>query len=246
MAILNSKEIKVEDIHLKILVMGEAGTGKSMFARSFPEKSFVFDFDKGILSYRGRDFDYGQYNTDTTGWIEFEKDFKTIITAVKEGAYKTIILDSTTLMSSVAMERALQLDPKRSPSGGPIWNSHYGIVKNLVEGKLRQLLSLPCNVVVIAHTQIVKDEDSGAVVGIQPLAPGALRDTLPSLFDEVYFTRTKKAADGRTEYFLLTEATGFARARSRISGKDRILPPEIKNDYDAIMTCIKRKEEVKK
>ena len=240
--IANSKDIKVEDVLLKILVMGEAGTGKSIFARSFPEKSFVFDFDKGILTYRGRDFDYGQYNTDQTGWLEFEKDFKTVIASVKEGIYKTVILDSTTLMSAVAMERALQLDPKRSPSGGPIWNSHYGIVKNLVEGKLRQLLSMPCNVVVIAHTQIVKDEDSGAVVGIVPLVPGALRDTLPSLFDEVYFTRVKKEAGGRTQYLLLTEATGFSRARSRISGKDRILPPEIENDYEAIIKAIAKKE----
>lgn len=238
MAIKNAEDLGVEGAKLKVLVVGDYGTGKSVFASSFPTKAFVFDFDKGALTYKGKDFDYAQYEISPAGWVEFEKDFNMIVKEVKAGKYETVICDSTSLLSDMAMERALQLDPKRSPTGGPLWNVHYGIVRNLVEGKLRQLLQLDCNLVVISHLEVVKDQESGNVLGTQPLLPGALSMKLPGWFDEVYFAFSRMK-DGKPEFYLQTLPRGYYKARSRISGEKQALPFEIPNNYAKLMEYIK-------
>lgn len=239
MTIQNSKEMTPDTTYLKVLITGDAGTGKSIFASSFPTPGFLFDLDRGALTYRGKDFDYSNYDITAQSWVSFEKDLAEISKSAKEGKYKTIILDSTTALTELAMERALQLDPKRSPTGGPLWNSHYSIVKNLVEGKLRQLLNLPANIVVICHLNIVKDEESGSVIDIQPLLTGQLSTKIYGYFDEIYcaFSRMK---DSKVDYYLRTVPRGLYKARSRISGKERLLPDEIPNEYSAIQNAINK------
>jgi len=45
---------KPEITGLKVLILGDYGTGKSYFARSFPEPIFLLDFDGGSVGYLGR------------------------------------------------------------------------------------------------------------------------------------------------------------------------------------------------
>ena len=229
----STKDIKPNTSLIKVLITGDAATGKSVFASTFPTPGFLFDLDRGALTYRGRDFDFSNYELTAQSWVQFEKDLIEVSKLAKENKYQTIILDSTTALTELAMERALQIDPKRSPSGGPLWNSHYSIVKNLVEGKLRQILNLPANIVVITHLNIVKDDESGAVIDIQPLLTGQLSAKIYGYFDEVYcsFSRMK---DSKVDYYLRTVPRGRYKARSRVSGKERLLPDEIPNDYSAL------------
>jgi hypothetical protein len=243
--IQSAKDVHVSDKLFKVLVIGDYGSGKSIFASTFPTPGFIFDFDKGILSYRGKDFDYASYNIDAKGWMEFEKEFLEVKKAVAEGKYKTIIIDSTSTMSDLAMERALQIDPKRSATNGPQWNVHYGIVKNLVEGKLRQIMQLECNIVVIAHLQVVKDEETGAVISTQPLLPGSLSQKIPGYFDEVYYA-FNRMKEGKPAFLLQTVSKGLYKARSRISGEKGILSGEIPNDYAELIKAIQKAGEEKK
>ena len=143
----NAQDVNVNSEWLKAMSVGESGTGKSIFASSFPTPGFIFDFGKEILSYRGLNFDYEQYDISATGWSKFERDFVAVKKAVDEKKYQTVILDNLSAMTDLCMEKALQLDSKRSPTGGPIWNVHFGMVKNLMEGRLRQMLNLNCNLV---------------------------------------------------------------------------------------------------
>ena len=46
------KDLTADTTFLKCMVIGKAGTGKSVFASSFPTPAFLFDFDKGALTYR--------------------------------------------------------------------------------------------------------------------------------------------------------------------------------------------------
>lgn len=231
--IQNTSTISAASSHFKVFVVGDYGTGKSIFASTFPQPGFVFDFDRGILNYRSKNFDYASYNTSPKDWIQFEKDLLEVSKLTSEGKYKTIIIDSTSTMTDLAMERALQIDPKRSPSNGPLWNVHYQLVKNLMEGRIRQVLNLQANIVVIGHLQVVKDEETGSIIDIQPLLTGQLSTKLPGYFDEVYcaFTRMK---DSKVQYYLRTAPKGLYKARSRISGVEHKLPDEIPNDFAAL------------
>jgi hypothetical protein len=237
----NSKDLSFDTTFLKVFVCGDSGTGKSIFASTFPQPGFLFDFDNGVKSYKGQDFEYEQYPCTPQGWIKFESDFRNMKLLAKDPAsfpYKTIVIDSCSSWTDLAMARAMQLDPKRSATNGPLWNVHYGMVKNLIEGFVRQVLEFPCNLVVAGHLTREFDAESGALIGIQPMLTGQLSTKVPSLFDEVYYANTKTVG-GKTQFVLLTVAKGLLKARSRLSGVKQLLPTEIENNYSAIMAKVK-------
>ena len=233
MAGRSAKDIRLSD-KLKVYGLGSYGTGKSVFASTFPTPGFVFDFDLRIATYRGKDWDYESFEMNNQGWVLFEKTFREVQKEAKEGKYKTVVLDSTSSMTDTAMERAMALDPKRSPEGGPIWNVHYQIVKNLMEPKLHAILSLPCHVVVLGHWKITTDQATGSIVSVDPLLTGQLSEKVPGYFDEVYafFTELKQ---GKTSYFFRTVPYGYFKARSTISGPTSLLPDKIGNSFQELM-----------
>lgn len=236
----SAKDVTVNSEWLKVMSVGESGTGKSIFAATFPTPGFIFDFGGEILSYKGKDFDYEQYDVSPQGWGKFEKDFIQLKKDIAEGKYQTVIIDNTSAMNDLCMEKSLQLDPRRSKTNGPIWNVHYGMVKNLMEGRLRQLLNLNCNLVLIAHLKTLTDED-GAIVGVEPSFTGSLSADVPSYFDEVYYHSTRKEG-GDTKWYIQTVPLGRNRGRSRASGRERLLPDTIENDYEEVIAYLTGKK----
>jgi hypothetical protein len=234
MTIKSAKTLTVESSNIKAYVLGAYGTGKSVFASSFPTPGFLFDFDQGVTLYRGMDWDYETFPLTWEGWVAFEKLFREVKKLVKEGKYKTVVVDSTTAMTDCAMGRALQIDPKRSPEGGPVWNIHFMIVRNLMEAKLRDILSWPCNVIFTGHWDIKTDPETGNIISIDPLLTGQLAQKVPGYFDEVYaaFSGVK---NGKEVFYIRTTSKGHYRARSRISGKLQLLPAIIPNDYTELI-----------
>jgi hypothetical protein len=237
MTVKNAKSVKVLGELIKILVVGDFGSGKSSFFSTFPSPGYVFDLDQHIEGYQGKDFNYSQYPFTPAGWVAFEKEFKVVEKDVKKGKYQTVILDSTTALIDLAMERALQLDPKREHNG-PIWNVHYQIVKNLVAPKLRRFLTLPCNVLISAHLKVTTDSKTGAIIKIDPLLTGDLSEKIPGYFKEVYYSKAN-TVQGKTKFTLQTVTKGFFKARSLISGIERKLPDFIPNTYSDFLKAIK-------
>lgn len=238
----SAKDLKMSTTNLKIYGLGAYGTGKSVFASTFPTPGFVFDFDQRIETYKGRDWDYVTIPMTAKGWVEFETAYREVIKRVGEGEYKTVVLDSTSSFTDCAMERALQLDPKRSNEGGPIWNIHYSIVKNLVEPKLHGLLSLECHVIMLGHWAINTDARTGAIISVDPMLTGNLSVKVPGYFNEIFafFSRTR---EGKEQFYFRTVSQGFYKARSTISGPRRLLPAEIPNHYVALRKHITEAEE---
>jgi len=236
----NAKDVSVNSEWLKVMSVGNSGTGKSVFASSFPTPGFVFDFGGEILSYRGLDFTYEQYDVSPLGWSKFEKDFVVVKKDVKDEEYQTVIIDNLSAMTDLCMEKALQLDPRRSKTDGPMWQVHYAMVKNLMEGRLRQMLNLNCNLIFIAHLDPIKDED-GAIVGVEPSLTGKLSGDVPSYFDEVAYHTTKREG-GKTKWMIQTVPIGRNHGRSRASGRAGLLPEVLENDYQLYMDYLTGKK----
>jgi hypothetical protein len=230
----NAKDVTVTSEYLKVFSVGLAGSGKSIFASSFPTPGFVFDFSNGIQSYRGKDFDYEQFDVSVNGWNKFEKLLPEIDKSVRANKYKTVVVDDLTAMTDVCMDKALQLDPKRSASQGPLWNVHYQLVRNLMEGKLRKLIDLPANIIFIGHLDTEKDQETGAIIEVRPMLTGQLHIKIPSYFDEVFYHVTKREG-GETKWFMQTVPIGWNHGRSRLSGKEHLLPDVLENDYKIVM-----------
>lgn len=233
MPVQSGKDITVKTGNLRIMLVGGHGTGKSHFASTCPGPIRLFDFDGHALVYKGADFDYSQYPTSFKGWNLFEKDFGELKRTFIDKKYKTVVWDSTTTMTDLAMEYAMMLDPARSSTKGPVWNVHYQMVRNLVEGKIRQLLELDANIILISHIDKIKDTE-GAVIGLEPLLTGQLSEKIPCLFGEVYYTSTRQVK-GETQYQMQTVCQGMLKARSIIRGRYKLLPDFIPNDYGKLI-----------
>lgn len=240
MSVKPSSEITLDLSAFRFLVIGPYGSGKSVFGASLPTPGLVFDFTNNGMLYNKGDWDVAQYPITPAGWMEFEMEWRKYYDLIASGKsrYKSVVFDDATGMDNIAMERALQMDPKRNAAGGPLWNVHYQLVKNLVEGKYRQLLSLKVNVCVCCHTAITKDEDTGAVIDISPMLSGKLSTILPGYFDEVYYATTG-TVDGQTVYRMQTVPVGLKQARSQMSGVAGLLPKYIPNEFPKILALIK-------
>jgi hypothetical protein len=237
----NTIDVKPNIGFLRCFVLGDYGSGKSVFASTFPTTGFLFDTGNEYVTYRGKDFDYEQFSLSSAGWVKFESDLRKLTESAKNGdfKYKTVVLDNTTSLTDMAMERALQLDPKRSTTGGPMWNVHYQMVRNLLEGKLRQIVNLPANIVMIAHLKVVQDQESGAILSTEPSLTGQLATMVPGYFGEVYHAFVKNV-EGKPQFFIRTITRGFYKARSRISGAERLLPDEVPNTYQDLMKALEK------
>jgi hypothetical protein len=243
----SAMDVTNESEFMKVLVIGSPGVGKSVFASTFPatveNPGYVYDFSETIVTYKGKPFDYDQFQLNPQGWREFEKAHMEVMKTAKEHKYQTVIVDDLTAFESLAMEQALALDPKRSEANGPLWNVHYQLCKNLMEGKLRQILNYPANIVFICHDDIITDKVSGAVIKIQPRLPGQLPTLISGYFNEVYFATTKREnVNGvvSTRYLLQTVSIGFLRARSRLSGVEHLLPDFVDNNYNAVINHLRK------
>jgi len=135
----------------------------------------------------------------------------------------------------------MQLDPKRTPTGGPVWNVHFMMVRNLMEGRLRQLLALPANILFIGHLNVERDEETGAIVKVQPMLTGQLAVKVTGYFDEVYYHVTKTEGGG-IKFLMQTVPIGWNHGRSRNSGKQRLLPDYVDNDYNIVMEYLTGKK----
>ena len=227
-------EPKVQGV--KVLVLGDYGTGKSYFARSFPEPIFLLDFDRGAVGYLGRKVyvpDYFQEDTQPAQlFAQLEKDLDLLIAGQHpEGEFSTIVLDSLTTLTKSAMDLALTKRPI-PPDQPPVWNVHYPIVKVYVDKLLDRLRRFNGFVVAIGHVEYQRDDVTGEILAL-PALTGKLQGYVPAIFDEVYFAEVAQTKDGR-QYLMHLAPKAFKRARSRLKSVYPTIPDTIPNDWKFI------------
>ena len=218
-------EIKTEGA-LKILIFGNAGTGKTCFAASMPGPILYLDFDGKVDSaamfYAGnkalldgvdvRELAQGVCKHPMQ---ELESIFNKELEG-KEFPYKTIVLDSLTTFSSLALKYIVDTNPgvKRveSRQGKQPCMQDFGILKRYFAGLIPQLLGLPCNVIMLGHISTVKDDLTGQIVR-GPLMDGSFAQQLPIYFKEVWHSYVEKG-----KYLVQTQADYKFDCRSQLKG----------------------------
>jgi hypothetical protein len=211
------------------LVYGDAGTGKTIFATSFPQPIFVADFDGKINSAAKfyptehlKGIDYEDYREK--GFKAFEETLKQIETTCK---YATFVLDSLTTFSDSLLNYIITTQNFKRDHGMPGMQDYHLssiILKNIID----RILVLPCNVVVTAHMEAKKDETTGAIVRSILASGDKLPKKLPVWFQEVYasFAEIK---DKRASYYLQTQTDYKFACRSQIPGLPAIVPSTYKS-----------------
>lgn len=239
-------DLKTVDL-VKVLVYGEPGGGKTVFAAGFPGRIIYFDFDNKVSSaarfYRGNAELLSNIDVVTLSPTlhespinELQKRVAELSAMQKKGEYpyKTLVIDSLTTMSSACLAHIVQTNPgiKRvlTAQGQQPGMQDFGILKREFQRLIPGLLTLDMNVIMLGHISITKDELTGELIrGV--LMDGSFADQLPIYFEEVYRAYVTEVQGGKREFFAQTQSDGKFKCRSQIPG----LPPVIPLHYNELM-----------
>jgi len=221
---VNAKDIDITKLKLKVMVYGKSGTGKTTFATTFP-KPYIFDFDNGMLSQRGKDIPYDVYGKED--WLKFESKLSEF---EKDCPFETLVIDSVTTMEEYLLDHLIELTRKPRPT-----QLEWGqLVLDLADVFLR-INKFKVNVLVVAHEEMVQDGLTGEVI-TRPLIYGKkLPVQLPLFFDEIYRAQTSRDDKGKSVYQILTTADTRYIAKSRLACLEPVEVP----DYKVIIGKVK-------
>lgn len=239
-------EIKTEG-NFKGLLLGAPGSGKTVFAASFPTPMLYLDFDNKIdsaaLFYKNdverlkaidvRQLIRSNNPAALTPYQQMEKIMKEELIpqeATGQMNFKTLVIDSISAFSTATLDQILKSNPGiagvMTAQGKMPAQPHYGVLLREFTKLIPALLDLPnVNVVMCAHIETYKDPNTGMIIRA-PMMDGSFSEKLPQYFKEVWHTYV----DDKGKFMAQTKAdTKFSCLRSQIKGLPN--PLNIENGY---------------
>lgn len=231
-AINNMYKTHAEQTAFRGLIFGDVGTGKTSLIKTCPRPIHVDSFDPDGTTTIRDEIKQGWIVADTrwelddpdkpTQFVEFEKVFDKRRADGYFNFFGTYVLDSLTTFGDAAMNGLLSKLGRKNgiPQTGKTGDNDYVSQQKLIEPLIRQMLNLPCHVIILAHPDLRSDEDTGKKT-VGPKVYGQLALKLPLMFSEIYCTQTEVSKEGLT-YRLLTKQNGYFRCRSRLANKGQL------------------------
>lgn len=226
------------------LLVGDSGSGKTRTACTAPGPVMLHCFDPGGWTTVQSQINDGSVllrDFSSTGDkpVQFKQWQEEMDRLYAGDAFKqigTYVLDSLTTFSDHIMDHVLKAN-KRLGEVPQLkdYNSQITWINNV----FRNLMQLPCNIVITAHLDRKQDMETGRIV-TQMMVTGRANAKIPLLVDEVYLLEHKGGVKG--SWIMHTKpAKGFS-CRSRLASYVPIKPEEVP-DLSAILDKITETEE---
>jgi phage nucleotide-binding protein len=195
------------DQRLKVLVYGESGVGKTVFASSFP-KPYFLAAEEGLLSIAGGNAEYD----DVKRWSDLEGYYLELLKPATQKRYDTVVVDSLTSLQQLALAHVLEANNRNFPE-----MRDWGMLLELMRRFLRQMGDLPYNIVFNALEAQNKDELNGGIF-TKPAIQGRMAEEAPAYVDIVmHLIVEEKKVGGEIQ----RERFGIFQPSSRAMAKDR-------------------------
>lgn len=155
-------DIQDEDEYVNLLIYGDSGVGKTVFAGSDEDVLFIAPEDNGTLS--AKRFGSTAKKWKINGWPDIVAAYEWLYEQ-ETIPFNWVVLDSLTEMQDMCMRQILDeahdLNPGRDPDVPQLqdWQPYFERFKRLVKG----FNSLPVNIVYTALQQEEENEDGEKV-----------------------------------------------------------------------------------
>jgi len=192
------------DIHakgLKVLVYGQAGSGKTTLTKTLP-KPVVLSAEDGLLSLKDDNIPFVEIKNigdlhDAYSWLKDSDEFQ------------SVVLDSISEIAEVVLahEKKVNKDGRAA----------YGEMDVQLSEIIRAFRDLNMHVLMTAKLEKQQDE-MGRMLYFPSLPGNKTAQKLPYFFDEVLALRIEKDEEGKTQRALMCDSDGLWLAKDR-SGK---------------------------
>lgn len=239
----NAKDAEVP-AYENILVVGDAGSGKSTLIRSLPGEKFAFIFDpNGLRALQGADVDYEEWlpealEIDATikGFNKGAKpddrpadtreprvyvDFiESLVSKSKEGFfthYDWVCFDSITLLQKACHDRQSYINNRY---GKPEDIADYRIVGSKVSDLVRSSCSEKVNIYMTGHIDTWQD-DKTKVITTQLALSGSAKKQVPLTMSNIWRAECQ-STEKQVKYVVQTRPAdrGLQTIRSSIRGME--------------------------
>ncbi len=217
------------------LVLGRLGTGKTSSLATLPKPLLIHSFDPGgskSLKKYIDDPNSGIYvesfeNEDSKKPTEYARWERRFLQLKDDGAFDyfaSYAVDSATTFTAAALNEVLRAAGR---AGTIPQIQDYQRMMSMMGHFVHMVNSMAVNFVMLGHLTLEKDEITGKITAV-PLIVGKQKETLPTLFDEVYISVAKPTAQGN-EYKFLTQHESYYEARSRLASNGKLDKHEPQN-----------------
>lgn len=216
MKVTNTREIGSKSI--KILVMGESGTGKTTLAKTIGEPTIILSAESGLLSLAGSDIDVIDLTRDDNGKLlpkdkrvdRVNEAYKYLLTDEAKLKYKWVFIDSLTEIQQFMFDSLKQLYPDRSQ--GLVL---YGELAEKTRKVVESFRDLPgYNVVFTSLSCVEKDENNKRFISVDMI--GKISQHVNQWLDEIFYMFVDPEQENKR--FFITGNTEKVRCKDR-SGK---------------------------
>lgn len=215
-----AKPLEDETPWIKMVLHGRPGVGKTFFAAKAPDPVFI-DFERSTETLRHAGM--------TKVPVVRPKTFKQVRDFVKEAPKKfgTIVFDTVSSMQTFYMrEYMIEVEKKQSGRDKFLpYQGDYRYATNELTDLWLELQEMACNVIFIAHSKEIENEN-GNVIGIVPLLTPAVRDAISQFINVIGYLEAKTNPVAKTtDRNLYLNSTNVILAKNRLG----ITEPFIKN-----------------
>ena len=184
-------ETYTKESHLRLLLQGAPGTGKTTLACHFPG-AYIADLDinlAGPLRYLhshngtlpvGYDIIDREDGREVDPSLRYQRLGKCLNTAIKDPTVETVVIDSATKLSDYIIGEVLRQQNKKEMSI-QLWGMYLALWKHFIG----QLTAQRKHIVLICHERVEKDEIDMSMKYFV-MIPGQMSNIIGSLFTDCW------------------------------------------------------------
>jgi phage nucleotide-binding protein len=187
---------------VKILVYGQAGSGKTTLIASLPSP-VVLSAEGGLLSIANTDIPY----IEISSMADLKEAYTWLASSNEAAGFESVALDSISEVAEVVLQHEL----KKNKDG----RAAYGEMNTTMTELIRAFRDLSGKHVYMS-AKLEKSQDEMGKILYNPAMPGkSLTQSLPYFFDEMLALRVERDAEGNTQRALLCDGDGLWLAKDR-------------------------------